>query len=76
MLATVVIFTIRLGIETFTRTLEIFFIPVLILLFIFLVSIIPQANIQHIQPVFENGAKPVIRGTLFNLPGCIWLNWI
>ncbi|MFS0764668.1 GerAB/ArcD/ProY family transporter [Peribacillus phoenicis] len=30
-----------------------------------MVSIIPQANIQNIQPVFENGAKPVIRATLF-----------
>lgn len=65
LLAAVVIFTVHLGFETFTRTLEIFFIPVLLLLTIFLVSIIPQANIQNIQPVFEGGAKPLIRAILF-----------
>ncbi|USK78391.1 endospore germination permease [Peribacillus frigoritolerans] len=65
LLAAVVIFTVRLGLETFTRTLEIFFIPVLLLLIVFLISIIPEANIQNIQPVFEDGAKPVIRATLF-----------
>ncbi|WP_375089356.1 GerAB/ArcD/ProY family transporter [Peribacillus sp. RS7] len=54
LLAVVVILTARLGIETFTRTLEIFFIPVLILLTIFLISVIPQANVQNIQPVLEN----------------------
>jgi spore germination protein KB len=62
MLAAVVIFTVRLGLETFTRTLEIFFIPVLLLLTVFLISIIPEANIQ---PVFESGAKPLIRAILF-----------
>ncbi|MBT2618388.1 MULTISPECIES: endospore germination permease [unclassified Bacillus (in: firmicutes)] len=65
LLAAVVIFTVHLGIETFTRTLEIFFIPVLLLLTIFLVSIIPQANIHNIQPVFEGGANPLIRAILF-----------
>lgn len=65
LLAAVVIFTVRLGLETFTRTLEIFFIPVLLLLIVFLISNIPEANIQNIQPVFEDGAKPVIRATLF-----------
>ncbi|WP_370015593.1 endospore germination permease [Peribacillus sp. B2I2] len=65
LLAVVVILTARLGIETFTRTLEIFFIPVLILLTIFLISVIPQANVQNIHPVLENGAKPLIRATLF-----------
>ncbi|MEY8756753.1 endospore germination permease [Peribacillus frigoritolerans] len=65
LLAAVVIFTVRLGLETFTRTLEIFFIPVLLLLIVFLISIIPEANIQNIQPVFESGAKPLIRAILF-----------
>ncbi|MFJ7307286.1 GerAB/ArcD/ProY family transporter [Peribacillus frigoritolerans] len=65
LLAAVVIFTVRLGLETFTRTLEIFFIPVFLLLIVFLISIIPEANIQNILPVFEDGAKPVIRATLF-----------
>ncbi|MGE7759552.1 GerAB/ArcD/ProY family transporter [Peribacillus sp. NPDC097895] len=65
LLAVVVVFTVRLGIETFTRTLEIFFIPVLVLLTIFIVFSIPQANIVNIQPVLENGTKPVIRATLF-----------
>ncbi|TDL92858.1 spore gernimation protein [Vibrio vulnificus] len=65
LLAAVVIITVRLGIETFTRTLEIFFIPILLLLTIFLISIIPQANIQNIQPVLEGGAKPLIRAVLF-----------
>ncbi|MBR8646016.1 hypothetical protein KEH51_25155 [[Brevibacterium] frigoritolerans] len=65
MLAAVVIFTVRLGFETsYTHVGNILHSRVTITDY-FLVSIIPQANIQNIQPVFEGGAKPLIRAVLF-----------
>ncbi|MBO0998659.1 GerAB/ArcD/ProY family transporter [Bacillus sp. SD075] len=59
LIAAVDTFTVRLGIESFTRSFERFFIPVSILLTIFFVSIIPQENIQNFQQVAENGPNPL-----------------
>ena len=60
----IVIMGTRLGLEVFSRSVEMFF-PLLVLLFIILVLfIIPQVEFKNIQPVLENGIKPVIRGSL------------
>lgn len=60
----VVLFAVRLGLEPIARTAEVFF-PWLMILFLFLVIFIfPQSKIQHLQPILEEGIKPVLRGSL------------
>lgn len=56
----VVVMAARMGIETFSRAAEIFF-PWMIFLFFFLVVLLaPQADIKRIEPVLEDGLKPVM----------------
>ena len=58
----VVMMGIRLGIETIARAAEIIF-PWFILLFLLLVIFVsPQIEVQKIQPVLEEGMKPVLHG--------------
>jgi len=64
LLILLVIMGVRLGLETIARVSEIFF-PWFILLFGVLVfSLLPNINIHNIQPVFDNGFKPVIQGAI------------
>lgn len=59
-----IIMGVRLGLETFTRVGEIFF-PWFILLFLVLaVSLAPAIDLHKMQPVFDNGIKPVLSGTI------------
>ncbi|MEC0092785.1 GerAB/ArcD/ProY family transporter [Paenibacillus macquariensis] len=59
----IVIFAVRLGLEVFARTGEIF-LPCIILLFLLLVIfLIPQAEFEKLLPILENGIKPVIHGS-------------
>ncbi|WP_438347376.1 GerAB/ArcD/ProY family transporter [Paenibacillus sp. FA6] len=60
----VVIMGGRLGLEVIGRTAELLF-PVIILLFIILVIFLtPEAEIENLQPILENGIKPVLKGTI------------
>ncbi|XEC95547.1 endospore germination permease [Paenibacillus tarimensis] len=60
----VVMMGIRLGIETIARAAEIIF-PWFIILFLLLVIFVsPQIDAQKIQPVLEEGIKPVLHGAL------------
>ncbi len=60
----VVFMAVRLGLETVSRTSE-FLTPWVFLLFLIMVIFIsPQIKIQNIQPIFESGIKPIIRGSL------------
>jgi spore germination protein KB len=61
----VVVMAVRLGIEAFTRSVEVLFIPFVLLLTFLILAILPEANLQNIQPVLEEGTKPIIRATLF-----------
>ncbi|MFD1036921.1 endospore germination permease [Virgibacillus byunsanensis] len=59
----VVMLGTRLGLEPVTRSAEIFF-PWIVGLFIMLIVLLsPEIDIQKIQPVMENGLKPVLRAT-------------
>ncbi|MDF2723573.1 MAG: spore gernimation protein [Paenibacillus sp.] len=59
----VIIFGVRLGLESLARVAEILF-PLIILLFALLfVFIIPQIKTTNILPVMEDGVKPVIRAS-------------
>jgi len=60
----VVILAVRLGLEVIGRTGEIF-LPLIILFFLILVIFLsPQAEIEKLQPILENGMKPVLQGSL------------
>lgn len=59
----IVIMGIRLGLEPLSRTAEISF-PWVIFLFLLLgISLFPQFKIENIQPMLEEGIKPVLRAT-------------
>ncbi len=60
----IVVFGTRLGLEAFSRTAEILYHWIIGLLIIFLVFLFPTLEFKNIQPIFEHGAKPVIRGAL------------
>ncbi|WP_420490772.1 GerAB/ArcD/ProY family transporter [Neobacillus drentensis] len=53
----------RLGMEPFTRSVEILFIPFVILLIILIISILPQVNVQNIQPVLKDGRNTIEEGS-------------
>ncbi len=63
----VVILAARLGVETFARSAELLFIPFIILIVALIIFIAPQAQIHYIQPVLENGIRPVIQASLLYL---------
>ena len=63
--AGIILFAVRVGIEPFSRTMEILFIPFIILLIVLILSILPQANIHNLQPVLEEGMSPVLHASLF-----------
>ncbi|NMD68728.1 endospore germination permease [Bacillus sp. DNRA2] len=60
----VVIIGLYYGLESFGRTSEILF-PITIIFFSLLVLLVlPLIKIEHLQPMLENGIKPIINGTL------------
>ena len=56
----VVILGVRLGLEPLARAAELFFPFVIILFVLFFVLVTPQINFDNIQPVLENGFKPIL----------------
>jgi spore germination protein KB len=62
--ATVVVMGVRLGLETIVRAAEIFF-PWIVMLFIILViCLLPDVQIEKLQPIFTVGGKPLIKAAL------------
>lgn len=60
----VVIMSIRLGLETFSRTAEFFFPWVIALIFVLLFAIAPQIELKNLQPIMGEGVKPIIRASI------------
>ncbi|MCQ6280453.1 endospore germination permease [Bacillus sp. EB600] len=58
---------VRLGLEVICRSVVIFFPWIVILLLVLILFLIPQIKIENIQPIFEEGLKPVIKGSYGNL---------
>lgn len=63
MIGLIMVMAVRLGLETISRAAEIF-IVVFILLFSMLLFVFPQIEFENIQPVLENGIKPLLKPTL------------
>ncbi|WFD09645.1 GerAB/ArcD/ProY family transporter [Tepidibacter hydrothermalis] len=60
----VVIIGTRLGLESFARASEILYPWVLGLFIILIVLLCKDINFENLQPVFEYGGKPIIKGSL------------
>ncbi|TFE26626.1 GerAB/ArcD/ProY family transporter [Cohnella luojiensis] len=60
----IIVMGARLGLETLTRTAEILFPWFILLLLMFILFLIPQADIKNMLPVLGEGIKPVIRGSI------------
>ncbi|HWO97707.1 MAG TPA: endospore germination permease [Bacillus sp. (in: firmicutes)] len=63
-LTLVVILGLSLGIEVFARTSETFLPWVVFLLSFLILSVVPQVDIKNIQPILEDGIKPLMKASL------------
>lgn len=60
----VVLYGVKLGLETFTRTTELFLPWIVILFVVLFITLLPQIEFTNILPVMENGLQPVLRSSL------------
>jgi spore germination protein KB len=60
----VVLYGVKLGLETFTRTTELFLPWIVILFVVLFFTLLPQIEFNNILPVLENGIKPVLRSSI------------
>lgn len=60
----IVIMGARLGIETVARTAEILFVFLIVLYLVAILGLLPKGDLTKLQPVFEGGVKPIIRGLI------------
>lgn len=65
LLVTIIVMGTRLGLETLARATEVLFPWVIILFIILVIFSLKNIKFQNIQPVFEYGMKPIIRGAVF-----------
>ncbi|MGE7759556.1 GerAB/ArcD/ProY family transporter [Peribacillus sp. NPDC097895] len=61
------LFGVRLGLEVICRTAVIFFPWIVVLLFILFLFITPDVKIENLQPIFEEGMKPLLSGSYHSL---------
>ncbi|MFE4142877.1 GerAB/ArcD/ProY family transporter [Peribacillus sp. YIM B13472] len=54
---------VRLGLEVISRTASIFFPWIVFMLFMLCLLLIPDIKLEHIQLIFEDGMKPIIKGS-------------
>jgi spore germination protein KB len=60
----IVLFGVRLGLETIARTAELLFVLFLFLFVLQVLMITPQIKVDNIYPILENGIKPNLTGAL------------
>lgn len=60
----IVLYGVKLGLETFTRTTELFLPWIVILFVVLFITLLPQIEFKNILPVLENGIQPVLRSSL------------
>lgn len=59
----IVIFSVRLGLETFARAGELFLPWVIMLYIVMVATIAPQVDLRYAQPIFEQGIKPILNSS-------------
>lgn len=60
----IVVMGLRLGLETLARAAEIFFPWFVLLFFVLFLFLMPEIELQKMQPVLENGTKPILKAAL------------
>ena len=60
----VVIMSIRLGLETFSRSAEFFFPWIIALIVVLFIASVPQIELKNLQPIMGEGVKPIIRASI------------
>ena len=61
----IVVMGVRLGLETIARSAEILVAVFFILFFILVVAIVPEINLQNVQPVYEAGTQKIVKTSLY-----------
>jgi len=64
LLLLIVIMGVRLGLETFSRVAELWFPGYIMLSFVLIFTLVPTIDLNKIQPIFDQGFKPILRGTI------------
>ncbi len=64
---TAVVIAVLYGIETIARASELFLLFTSVLILISMILVLPNAKPENLQPVFEKGIIPVLKGTTFLL---------
>lgn len=62
--AIVVVMGVRLGLETLVRAAEIFFPWIIMLFIILVVCLLPEIEVEKLQPLFSVGIKPLIKAAI------------
>lgn len=63
----IIVMGVRLGLETLARAAEILFPCIILFFLMFVLFLSPQADINNMLPVFVDGIKPVIRGSIASI---------
>lgn len=71
----IIIYGVRLGLETFAKTSEMVFPWVILFLFLFVAFLIPQVKFENLSPFLEDGVNPALRGA-FRLIGIPFLDTV
>ncbi|QHT63306.1 endospore germination permease [Paenibacillus lycopersici] len=59
-----ILMSVSLGLEVIARSSEVFLPWVTLLLLVLIVFLVPQIDYDRIQPIFESGAKAIVRASL------------
>lgn len=59
LMAVVLVIGVRLGLETIARSAEIFILPFVILFLLLVIAVLPQAKLDHLQPVLDTGFREI-----------------
>jgi spore germination protein KB len=71
----IIVFAARSGLEVIARAAEIFFPWVVFLFLLLIIVLVPEMDLSHTQPIFENGIKPILHGS-FVILGTPFLDMI
>ncbi|WP_028401564.1 GerAB/ArcD/ProY family transporter [Ectobacillus panaciterrae] len=63
-MAIIMVIGVRLGIETFSRTAEIFLFFVFLLFIILVLAVFPEIKVENLQPVFGTNPKALLKAAL------------
>ncbi|MDQ6422440.1 endospore germination permease [Paenibacillus sp. LHD-117] len=60
----IIVFAVKLGLETFSRAAQLFLPFILLLMLLLLASLLPLIQVRFLTPMLEFGLSPVIKGAI------------